>query len=146
MLFIDDLYRMELLQLLLVSITITVSNFSYCGDDTSWRYIDYWDKPYIEICPTEKEYRKFTILHELWHFFWYKYLTEEERETYIDLYNQSYDNDFYRYYSKSIPEEDFADNFALYYLGNKDNTIRGWILEFKIWYIWDLIKKNIWKK
>lgn len=107
---------MDFLQSLVAAIVITFWNFDYCStSDIRGKY--YIESQKIEVCQVEDKNEKyFYALHEIGHFFWFKYLTEDEKTLYNILFENSNILDFYREYSKTNAEEDFADNFALIYI------------------------------
>ena len=123
---------------LISNISITFSNFDYC-DKYNWIY--YYEQR-IEICNTwDKEQMKFTLLHELWHYFRYEYMTDEERFNYNSLFVNSKETDFYREYSTKSINEDFADMFALAYIEDLTwNNSR--VFNIKKEYVHSLIKKQ----
>lgn len=123
---------------LISTISIYFSKFDYCYEH-SWKY--YHEKR-IEICDTwNKEQMKFTLIHELWHYFRYEYMTDDERFNYNSLFVNSKETDFYREYSKTSISEDFADMFALSYIEDITwNNSR--VFNVKKEYINILIKKE----
>jgi len=116
---------MELLATLLLAVTVTMSNFSFCDGEIAWKHTRYNTKPSeIRICTwyTPKE-TVFFLVHELGHEYWFKIMTDQEREEYNELYNKRVHTlDVMREYGKKNVEEDFADIFALV------------ILKKKVWY------------
>ena len=98
---------MEFLQNLVAAIVITFWNYDYCStSDIRGKYY-HAEPPYIEVCQVENKKEKyFYTLHELGHFFWFKYLTDEEKELYKILFENSNLFDYYREYSKTNSEED----------------------------------------
>lgn len=97
----------------------------------------------IEVCTNaSKEEIRFYALHELWHFFWFEFLNDEDKKIYEMFYNYSNNFDFYREYSKKSVEEDFADNFTLAIDSQLENNIINWrILKLKINFIKHLLLK-----
>ena len=55
--------------------------------------------------------QEFHLNHELWHYYWFNIMTEIQRKRYTKEYNKA--KVFYREYSNTNAEEDFADNFSL---------------------------------
>lgn len=52
--------------------------------------------------------------HEIGHHYWFKFMTQEQRDEYTKLYNRELKKGkFYREYGKTSAVEDFADNFAV---------------------------------
>ena len=124
---------------LLSTISIVISKFEYC-DTYHWIY--YQQEKKIEVCKTwNKEQMKFTLIHELWHYFRYEYMTDEERFNYNSLFVNSKETDFYREYSTTSITEDFADMFALAYIEDI-NWNKSRVFNLKKEYINFLIKKK----
>lgn len=137
---------------LISAIPIYFGRFDYCWE-VNWKYyqgieisfdnIHFNKEPYIEICQTRDiEQMKFTVAHELWHFFWFQYLTDFERTIYWILFDYSWPFDFLREYSKTNKEEDFADTFATIYRG-KDLWHRWRVFNLKLDYIKLLINRYV---
>ena len=146
---------MELLQALITTITITLIDCTWTN--LHWLYHLRYEqiKPRIEICRLEsKEDMKFTLVHELGHYYWFEYLTREQKEEYKKLYNQS--NYFFTTNSRIDAEEDFADNFFLYFADDLRLAFKKWDnyftwkdiinksenLKKRIDFIWELIETN----
>jgi hypothetical protein len=51
--------------------------------------------------------------HEVAHYYWFEKLTEKERESYKKLYSKT--KTYFRDYSSTSAEEDFADAFGTAY-------------------------------
>lgn len=69
--------------------------------------------------------QKIVIAHEIWHWFWFNKVKEEEQKEWIQLFNKSFyknnerflfwlNENFLTEYSKTNYAEDFAEFFALY--------------------------------
>lgn len=85
-----------------------------CGD-VWWMYNEYSDRVEIYVCDIWDGNIEFYKEHELGHYAW-KNLTEEQRETYKKAYERDKKKGvkwFYRPYSMSSVNEDFADNYAI---------------------------------
>ncbi len=150
---------MELLLTLITTISISLIDCTWTS--FHWKYhLGYEQvKPRIEVCVLEnKETVKFALIHEIGHYYWFEYLTREEKQEYRKLYKESLTSDFFMENSKIDTEEDFADNFVLYYADNlkmtfkwnnitydkKDIISLSKKLEEKVNFIWNLIKRS-WK-
>lgn len=137
---------MPLLTILLLSVPITFWDFDFCDKYDWWHTLSISDdvisENKIEICSEKgltQHQMLFAVLHELGHQYWFLYLSYDEREQYRAL--QTDDRaDYYRDYSMTDVEEDFADNFANIMLGrdwlNKSDEYRA-----KQQFIRDLISK-----
>jgi len=136
-----------MLSYLLANIVISFWLFDYCLDsDIRGKYyhvVTPYIESRIEVCLNDsKENIKFYVLHELWHFFRYEFISEEEKKFYEFLFNWSNNLDFYREYGKSSAEEDFADNFALAIDSfSLENKINSRVLKLKINFIKHLLIK-----
>ena len=88
----------------------------------------------IYLCEWVTGNKEFYKQHEIGHYVWFNILTNEQRAKYKVEFNKS--TVFYREYSKNL-EEDFADNYALlqikerqtYQLQKRINLIRKYIWE-----------------
>lgn len=77
---------METIYFLLTLIQI---NFIKCDNSITYegRYIQ--PPPAIEICISDKKQMKESIIHELWHFFYFQFLNEYDQKLWSILYNKS---------------------------------------------------------
>lgn len=133
---------MEILQAMLTSVVITFWNYDWCWQDDGRHYIRIENfeviEARIEICDwLERDKLLFTLIHELWHQYWFYAMSLYERELYEDIYERSWENDFYRDYSQNSLKEDFADMFAEFYIWN---TPRDWVYKEKLEFIESSIK------
>lgn len=130
---------LNLLKSLILQTTIIIlptnwilpDNFGKCNDKYIWVY--QIDKKTIYACKGDKF--KMSLLHELWHSFYYLKLNEEEKAFYKNLYLQDKilkpDTIFLKDWNEF---EEFARDFAFIYLDkSKDNK--------RIEYIKELIEK-----
>lgn len=62
---------------------------------------------------------EFYKYHELGHHFWFKYMTQAQRDEYTKEFNKS--KVFHRDWGKTNSEEEFADNFAIHVLKIRHN-------------------------
>lgn len=86
--------------------------------EVQWIYIDHTKQIYV----CDSDLRKFTIYHEVAHYYWYNNLTEKEKNIYTKAYKRA--KSHFREYSSKGVEEDFADAYAtkilrVYLEGNK---------------------------
>lgn len=65
--------------------------------------------------------------HELGHKVWYEYMSDEQRDEYLFLFNQT--TDFISEYAKTSEKEDFAENYAQFRLNNTINQIKYLFIE-----------------
>ena len=124
----------------LASLTSFVFDTKWCQDDTErlWHYTrihtdDIIHSDYIWLCIENMKsmwlYNSnvllYTIAHELWHLYWHRFMTQEERAEWIELSKQSSGNDFYRTWrNNSIYTEDFAEMFASLYVPFYNDVLR----------------------
>jgi len=103
--------------------SIVPNTFFKCGD-VGWVYVHSAKTAYV--CELNDWLTKFYLSHETAHYHWYNTLSEEQRVNYTKEYNKDYKKwikYFYREYSMSSVEEDFADNYALIVMKVKINNI-----------------------
>lgn len=132
---------METIYFLLTLINI---NFIKCDNSITYegRYIQ--PPPAIEICISDKKQMKESIIHELWHFFYFKFLNEYDQKLWSILYNKSTIDDYVTWYAMSNEYEDFAETFAIIF--TKEKYDKTELIENKIKYIKYLINKYLWQK
>lgn len=132
---------METIYFLLTLIQI---NFIKCDNSITYegRYIQ--PPPAIEICISDKKQMKESIIHELWHFFYFQFLNEYDQKLWSILYNKSTIDDFVTWYAMSNEYEDFAETFAIIFTKQKYDKTE--LIEKKIKYIKYLIYKYLWQK
>lgn len=120
----------ELLIILMSQISF-VFNTPYCINNPhiNWYYfshkINWIEKQVIWLCDTE-EYRKNKVritIHELWHFYRYNYLSEEERQEFAAMRWTWW---FVSNFAFRSVKEDFAESFSYAYTWWKD-----WIQKVK---------------
>ncbi len=71
------------------------------------------------------DYEEFHKMHEVGHHFWFKFLTQKQRDDYTKLYEKDLKNGkFYRDYGRVSAVEDFAENFAVITTKTKHNNKR----------------------
>ncbi len=116
------------LQSLIISTVITVLPIGFTIPETFYKCWDVggvfvnWK---IYVCDLNDWNLDFYKYHEIAHKVYKEVLTHEQREKYLKLYqsaNKLWINAFYREYSRSNVEEDFADNFALLTMGWSTNA------------------------
>lgn len=98
----------------IIPINGTIPNLSgHCNETYAWWYIEQsWT---IYVCYNSNEAQlQFVKYHELGHHFWFKFMTQEQRDEYTKLYNKE------SFKSYNV-EEDFADIFSAYVLNIKHN-------------------------
>ena len=126
--------------MLISLISLVQINIINCWEvDYNW----YYSQPpaVITICQTNDiNQMRWTLLHELWHFFFHQYLNDEEKEIWAILSQSSYINDYISVISMINTNEDFAETFKNIYLKNKE------LNRFKKAYMNYLINKYLWKK
>lgn len=85
----------------------------FSGPGWWWGYVQ--ETTTVYVCRDGIHDTTFIENHEIAHHFWFKLLTQEERDQYEVLFKKHFEkkNAFYREYSKTNPWEDFADNFAI---------------------------------
>lgn len=132
----------NLLTILILWVFITFWDFDFCPD-IRWKHTISVSnhkviESYIEVCNWIED-TEFTVIHELWHNFWYVHMSIYEREQY-ELLQSDFILDYYREFWMSKPTEDFSDNFANIILGRVDpNGTENY--RNKIKFIRDLISK-----
>ncbi len=102
---------MNILIYIIQGILITLGSYGYC-DVYAWKY--YYDQVKIEICaPQSRESMRDVLVHEIGHKYWNEDMTSAEKKWYIEIYNENFwdINSYYREYSMTNIEEDFADTF-----------------------------------
>lgn len=62
----------------------------------------------IHICDSSE--KEFATYHEVGHYYWHNHLTKKEKQKYIKEFNKA--KSFFREYSSTDYEEDFADAYA----------------------------------
>lgn len=68
----------------------------------------------IYLCQWVQGNTEFYKYHEVGHHFWYKIMTQKQRDDYVKLYERDLKKwKFYRDYGKASVKEDFADNFGI---------------------------------
>lgn len=105
-------------------------------------YIDihnYW-KNEIHICKNIKRPKIEVAIHELWHLHWYKKLTEEQKEEWIKMYEESKKTPWilkvkwFVTFSASLSyEEDYAETFQYLYLWWKETKKSLFIKNIILW-------------
>jgi len=97
------------------------------GDCNQWYSVGYDEKTstvYVCYSANEKEV-EFVKWHEIGHHYWFKFLTQKQRDDYTKLYEKDLKNGkFYRDYGKTSAVEDFAENFAVITTKTKHNNKR----------------------
>lgn len=112
------------LELLISSVIITIVPLGWtlpntediCWWETGWVYTE--NKIYI----CEWEYFEFSKGHEIGHYLWEHYVTVENKERYLRLYERDkkrWISYFYDEYAMSDWEEDFCSNLSLLILWQK---------------------------
>lgn len=88
--------------------TLGECNWTYAGgyEEQSWT---------IYVCYNANEEQvEFVKYHELGHHFWFKFMTQAQRDEYTKEWKKS--KVFYRDYGSTNAVEDFADNFSIHVL------------------------------
>lgn len=113
---------LEFLQKLTLEVTIILLPFGSIIDgigpcsDYGWAYVHEGNVVYI--CEEHAQLtKKFTEYHEIGHYFYFQYLSENERKNYEKIFesHKNSENSFIRKYSRSSSVESFADDFAYLY-------------------------------
>jgi hypothetical protein len=139
---------MQLLQALSLQVTIillpigwSVPGLWECFSGPGWWgwYVDQTKTIYV--CRWENVDQRFIQNHELWHFFWSRYMTQEERDLYTAMFNKDIHDKkrFWREYWMTNVWEDFADNFAVI---EDRYSIRNFYLRKRIKFIKKIYENN----
>lgn len=121
-----------MIESLLTSVVITIIPLWWI---IPWTYYKCWDVwwVYIEnkiyICDISGSNFEFVKYHELWHHFWFKIMSDSQRDEYSKKYSSA--KKFFRDYWKTSIVEDFADNFALVVLKQKNLSVNDRLLLIK---------------
>ena len=122
---------------------ISISSFTL-----GWNWCESWINGYIEISETNKIHicknierpRIEVALHELWHLHWYKKLTEEQKQEWIWMYEESKKKPwilkvkwFVSFQASKDYEEDYAETFQYLYLWWKETKKSLFIKNIILW-------------
>lgn len=115
---------MNLLLEIASTVTIAVWNFLFCNSNAWMHYMTIQDDIItdnrIEICEGISN-KKQTLVHELWHQYWFLYLSINQRNQFRDMQSDNRE-DYISLYSMQNELEDFADIFASIYLWWKQGS------------------------
>ena len=99
-----------------------------CGD--IWG-LYYNNKVYVCEIDSNTEFYKY---HEIWHYFYFNHLSDKQKKEYLKEYLIAKEKGikyFHREYGMTNVYEDFAENFSLMVIGNKNLKLSKRILLIK---------------
>ncbi len=101
------------LSIIILHVSAWIPTLGACNEWYSWWYDASTSTIYVCYSANEKDV-EFVKWHEVGHHYWFKFMTQTQRNEYIKLYKRDLKKGkFYREYGKINPVEDFADNFAI---------------------------------
>jgi hypothetical protein len=121
-----------MLSAILASITIVfipvggnIPNLGDCGGYYAGGYVEDTSTVYVCLSSNERQV-EFVKWHEVGHHYWFKFMTQKQRDSYKKLYERDIKRwaKFYREYGKTSVVEDFADNFAVVVTKNRHKNTR----------------------
>ena len=136
---------LELIKLFLLYISISFWEYEYCNSsEVKGKYLIAIN--IVEVCENYK-YKNLVAIHELWHYFWFTYLSKEEKAIYEIMFINSWWFNFVTSYAETDVVEDFAETFTSALvrelkIENRYSISTSYVIRIKIDYVKWLAEKH----
>lgn len=101
------------LSIIILPVSGSIPTLGACNEWYSGGYDASTSTIYVCYSANEKDV-EFVKWHEVGHHYWFKFMTQVQRDEYTKLYNRDLKKwKFYREYGKTSAVESFADDFAV---------------------------------
>lgn len=101
------------LSIIILPVTAWIPTLGNCNQGYSGGYDEKTSTVYVCYSANEKDV-EFVKYHEVGHHYWFKFMTQTQRDEYTKLYKRDLKKwKFYREYWKTNPVESFADDFSV---------------------------------
>lgn len=112
------------LSIIILPVSGSIPTLGDCNQGYSGGYDAETSTVYVCYSANEKDV-EFVKWHEVGHHYWFKFMTQAQRDEYTKLYKRDLKKGkFYREYGKTSAVEDFADNFSIVVTKTNHNNTR----------------------